>query len=360
MANQQSALSVLDAGSNQPSVGLQVQTYCISILNQPLVDFTGFPQLSSTGTSINNNLNATKDVSLNYLAVIQSDIIKNINNIISYYTLNSVIASVVPSGITREQWLNSLARMQELTSEYSRQAGNVATNISSFSNIIATNTRELNTDLNTLNAELKGDNGLLATLQSELDGIQKKIDATIAGVASSALSIIAGAFLIAIGAVASLITAGTSVPLIAGGVGLIALGTGGEAASAKILQDLNQTKAAIISQQNMLKTETKLVTGIASAMSSLSQLSSRAIQSASQMKNAWDFQRSDLSDLSNQLSKGIISTDYLQQLYLSAADNTVPSVLASARIISLQMSGVSSVLLDSCMSMGSCISGADK
>ncbi len=84
-----------------------------------------------------------------------------------------------------------------------------------------------------------------------------------------------------------------------------------------------------------------IATQIGNGYKGLQVQAQNAVTAATQMSNAWDALTSDLGSLITDLDKGITSGDDIRQLWLTAADTTVKTVLTDVTTIKAQMAGVS-------------------
>jgi len=198
----------------------------------------------------------------------------------------------------------------------------------------------------------------LESMNKQLGSIQSQIDGAIAGIALSAIAVVGGTFLCAVGGVTDFITAGTTTPLVVAGVLIVAAGVGGEVASGITLATLNSTKAKLLSEETMLRSEVKLATGISQAFSSLKNLVTGAVTAAQSMVNAWNILGDDITQLSSNLKNGITSADKVRELFLAAANKEVKTVQSDIQTIKQQMSGVQIIIAPSTETVGQAIINA--
>ncbi|MCW5315467.1 HBL/NHE enterotoxin family protein [Nostoc sp. KVJ3] len=348
----QAAQKIDAASKTQISQGLLIQTYCNSVLSQPNVNFSGFKTLGQYQTDINNGLTTAQGHANTYLNIIQPAIITNITNINNYYSLHSAVASTLPPGSTVEQWLTALSILKKQSTQYQTDANNIVKTLQTLHSNLTTDTASFAKTVSELNAAVNGDDGILNSINGELNSIQSKIDGAIAGTVLSSLAIVGGIFIAAVGGIADFVTVGASTPVLAGGIALVVVGVGGEVASAITLKNLNDQKANLLTQKSSLTAEVNLATGISTAYTSLKNQAGAAVTSATEMENAWNFLSSDLGNLINDLDQGIKGTGEVRQIFLTAANSTVQSVITDTTIIKNQMTGVSSSVAPSNATIG--------
>ncbi len=332
--------TTMAAAKEQVSQGLVLQGYCNSILQQPFVDFSGFSNLAQNQININQGLQTAKDHSNTYLNGIQNNIISNISNISNYYNLYSAVPVVLPPNATTEQWVSILETMKSQTDTYINASNLIVIDLGNLNTNIGADVGFFSKTVSDLNAVVNGNEGVLASISNDLSTIDTQISGVIAGTVFSGLAIAGGVFLIAVGSIASFVTAGTSLKLVAGGLAITSAGVAGSVASAITLKNLYQQKADLLKQRSTLNSEVSLVTGISGAYSQLGNQAAQAMSATTQMKNAWVSLSSDLDTLSNNLKSGIMSTDVIRELFLTAANQTIPTILQDVDIIKQQMAGV--------------------
>ncbi|NHQ90803.1 HBL/NHE enterotoxin family protein [Janthinobacterium lividum] len=345
MSNQnQAAQGISTANKAQCSQALLIQTYANSINEQPSVDFSGDANLLKYQSQINDGLGQAQTHATAYLNVIQPSIIANIANIGNYYALNNAVLTALPTGSTEAQWIATLTALQQQSQQYQTAANGVVSALQTLHDNLTTDSASFATTVSDLNAAVNGDNGVLSSINSQLGTIQGQIDGAIAGTVLSGLAIVGGTFMVVVGGVADFVTAGTSTPLVVAGVAVVAAGIGGEVASAITLKNLNDEKATLLGQEASLTAEVKLATGISSGYASLSNQVQAAVQSATQMENAWEFLSSDLGSLIGDLQQGIQNTDTIRTLFLTAANTEMQAVTTDITTIKGQMTGVTSIV----------------
>lgn len=322
------------------SQGLVLQSYCNSVLIQPSVDFTGFTNLSQFQSDINTGLTTAKGHANEYLNNIQPAIINNVSNIGNYYQLYNAVPAVCPSGSSVDTWLNILRTLQTQASTYQSTSQGIVTSLSTLNTNLGNDTASFSSTVSNLNAAVNGDNGVLDSINSNISTIDSQIAGCIAGTALSALAIVGGGFMIAVGGIAEFVTAGTSTALVLGGVAVVALGVGGEVASAITLSNLYKEKAGMLQQKSSLTSEVNLALGISSAYTQLKNQGVSAMNAATQMQNGWTSLTADLGSMASDLQNGILSTDAVRTLWLTGANNLVPTILTDVATIKAQMAGV--------------------
>ena len=328
---------------SQSGQALQIQTYCCSVLQQIDVDFSNTPSLSSYETEINGGLATAQGHANNYLNNIQPLIITNLSNISNYFSLQNAVLTVLPAGSTNAEWIDSLNALLQSAQTYQTAANSLVTTLTTLSSDLASDVKDFSKIVSDLNATLNGDNGVLAQLADEASQLNGQIDGCIAGIVVSSLAIIAGAFITAVGAVADFVTAGASTPVVLGGLAIIAAGVGGEAGAGVALGNLLSAKAALYQKQSTLSAEVLVSAQISHGYAGLQAQAENAVTAATQMYNAWESLNADLNSLIDDLQNGTTSGDAVRQLWLTAADSTVKTVLTDISTIKGQMAGVKAV-----------------
>jgi len=352
------AQGINTANKSQTSQALIIQTYCNSVKEQPLVDFTGHANLAIYQTQINSGLQTAQSHADNYLNTIQPSIISNIANISNFYALNNAVATTLPAGSTEQQWIEALTALQTQSAAYQQAASGVVTSLTTLRNNLTSDASSFATTVSNLNTAVNGDNGVLAADASELDTIQSKIDGAIAGIVTSGLAIVGGAFMIAVGGIADFVTGGTSTPVVLGGIAIVVAGVGGEAASAVALASLNNQKAALLQDEAKMTAEVKLATGISSGYQSLGAQVKNAVDAATAMKNAWDALGDDIGSMIGDLKQGIQSVDTIRTIFLTAANGVAKTVLADVETIKQQMAGITTIVATPGQTVGQAIVAA--
>lgn len=330
----------VEAAKSQVSQGLVLQGYCNSILQQTELDFSGFTNLSEIQTDLNTGIRSAKSNADTYLNGIQNNIIGNISNISNFYNLYSAVPVVMPPDATEEQWLNILNTMKAQTDTFIDSSNLIVVDLGNLNTNLGNDIAFFSKSISDLNAIVNGNEGILASLEKDLDQIDTQIRGMIAGTVLSSLAIAGGVFMIGVGAVGGFVTAGTSYTLIAGGVAVVAGGIGGTVGFAKGLQAAYAAKAALLQEKSSLTNEVNMATGINGAFSQFKNLGIDAMNATTQMKNAWVTINGDLNVLSQNLQNGIISTDFLREFFLTAANETIPVIQQDISIIKQQMTGV--------------------
>lgn len=342
--SKKAALQINTANKNQSSLALIIQAYANSVDEQPNVDFSGEPHLATYQTQINTGLATAQDHANNYLNTIQPNIIQNVANIGNYYALHNAVATTLPEGSTEAQWVESLSALQAESSKYQKDANGVVTSLKNLHQNLTTDAASFAKTVSDLNTAVNGDNGILASDEKELSSIQGEIDGAIAGIVTSGLAIVGGGVMIAVGGIADFVTAGTTTTLVVGGIGVVIAGVGGEVASAITLNNLNDNKAKLLTEESTLKAEVKLSTGISSSYKSLSSNLNDAVGAASQMENAWNFLSSDLGNMIRDLNNGIMSVGQIRTIFLTAANTEIQTVITDINTIKFQMAGVTTIV----------------
>ncbi|CAI0835144.1 Bacillus haemolytic enterotoxin (HBL) [Serratia liquefaciens] len=333
-------LSINDGMNNQSSQALHIQTYCNSVRQQISVDFERFPNLREHQRQINESLTTAKRHSNHYLNDIQPLIIRNVTNIQDYFETQNLIASVMPSGATKEQWLSTLGMIRDKAKEYQEVSVNTRRTIGTLNDNLIIDSNNYQVIVVNLNNVVGGNNGILEQLNRDIDGINAAIDGAIAGIVVGGLLIIGGAIVTAIGAVAGLVTAGTSTPVVLGGIAMMTAGAGGVVGGAIVLSKSLEAREKLYRDRSQLNSEVMVATQIGSGYKGLQTQAQSAVTAATQMSNAWDSLTSELDTLNANLRKGIIDDGFLRQLFLEASKSSVGKVLDGTKIIKQQMAGV--------------------
>lgn len=343
------AKDIDSAAKTQSSQALIIQTYANSILEQPTVDFSGFKgqtngdKLVSIGDEINKALGTAQAHAKTYLNSIQPTLITNVSNIEAYYDLHQAVATTLPPGSSKQQWISTLTALASQSSLYKTTADGIVVQLQTLHDSLTDDSAAFAKLVSDLNALVDGDNGVLASINDQLDTIQSKIDGAIAGIVLSGLAIVGGVFIAAVGGIADFVTAGASTPVLLGGIAIVAAGVGGEVASAVTLANLNSSKANLLTQKAQLEAEVKLATGMSSAYGSFNTQVKAAATASTQMANAWGFLGSDLGNLANDLNQGIKSPDAVRSLFLTAANSVIKTVDTDISTIKRQLTGVQAV-----------------
>ena len=241
---------------------------------------------------------------------------------------------MLPPGSTKAQWLRQLSVIKEQATEYQRLSSDTRLVIVNLNNNLITDSSNFQGIVVNLNSKVQGDNGVLAQLNGDIDKVNAAIDGAIAGIVAGGLLVIGGAFVTAIGAVADFVTAGTSTPV-------VIAGAGGITAGAIVLHNSLGARQDLYQKRSSLNSEVLIATQIGNGYKGLQVQAQNAVTAATQMSNAWDSLTSDLGSLITDLDKGITSGDDIRQLWLTAADTTVKTVLTDVTTIKAQMAGVS-------------------
>lgn len=338
------AQGINSANKAQSSLALIIQTYANSINEQPAVNFGGQPHLATYQDQINAGLTTAQAHANNYLNVIQPNVIINIANIANYYALNNAVANTLPAGSTEAQWLDCLTTLQTQSATYQAAANGVVSTLCTLHDNLTTDAASFAATVISLNTAVTGDNGILASDDRELSSLQGKIDGAIAGIVTSGLAIVGGSFMIAVGGIADFVTAGTTTPLVVGGIGIVVAGVTGEVASAITLASLNNQKATLLTEEATLRAEVTLAMGISGGYQSLLNQVRSAVDAATQMENAWKFLSSDLGSMISDLNSGVQSAGLIRQIFLTAANTAVQTVLVDISTIKTQMAGVTIIV----------------
>lgn len=339
------------ANISQASQGLIVQTYCNSVLQQPLIVFGEQPKLEEIKDILNATLKDGYVTAQYYLNELQPQIIDNISNLDSYLTLSATVPVVVPAGTSPEAFINVLIAIRDEAARYQQESQTILDNLSSVHDQFADQSRRFTQAVSQLNILVEGDEGVLASYEAELQSIENKIAGLITGIALSGVTIIGGAFVTAVGTVAGFVTAGTSVVVTAAGVGIMLGGVGGMAGASIGLANLLDAKSSIIVSEVQITEEVKIASTISSAFTTLKNRASQAVTAASNMQSAWQSIISDLDSYIDDINAGVESTEMVRTIFLAAANATIPSLKADISILKQQMAGVSTVIVPADMTI---------
>lgn len=356
----QAAQGINSTNKSQVGAALKIQLYCNRIKMQPDVDLSGISSLATYQSQINLKLKTAQNHASNYLNNIQPNIIKNISSIDNYYSLHNAIATSLPPGTSKEDWIESLTALRDQSVAYQKDASDVLNTLQTFHSNLTSDAAEFKAFVNKLHTEVGGVEDILKSDRAELDKMQSKIDGAISGIIFSGLAIVGGIFMVAIGGIGDFVTAGTTTPLVVAGVAVIFVGAGSEVASAIILDKLNNEKAKIFSRDSLLKAEIKLSNAISADYTLLGKQLEDAVDAATAMENAWAFLSNDLNALISDLDKGIINDGILQKIFLKAANSEIEIVLSDINTIKSQMTGVKVIPVNENETVGQAILNAAK
>jgi len=342
-----STIIMNQAMANQGGQALQIQNYSNSVKEQSPVNFSQFPNLKTNETDINNGLKVAKSHADEYLDVIQPQIITNITSIDNYFSLYKAIPAVLPKNSTKKEWITQLSVLKEQAEENQKTSKDTKVIIIKLRDNLTGDSSKFNTFVTNLNSKVDGDNGVLTQLSSEIDSINSAISGAIAGIVAGGLLIIGGAFVTAIGAVADFVTAGASTPVVVGGVTMMVAGAAGVTAGAIVLHNSLNARQGLYQKQSTLKSEVKLASAISSGYVGLLNQAHNSVTAATQMGNAWDALTGDIGSLITDISNGITGPDAARQLWLTAANTTVKTIVTDISTVKGQMSGVSSMAVPS-------------
>lgn len=340
-----SNIMMKQAVTNQSSQALQIQNYSNSVKEQVPVNFSQFPNLKSNETEINGGLAVAKTHADQYLNVIQPKIITNISSIDNYFALYKAIPTVLPEGSTKQEWITQLSILKEQAQDNQSTAKGTRKIITTLHDNLTTDTSNFNSMVINLNSTVKGDNGVLAQLSGDIDSLNAAIDGAIAGIVVGGLLVIGGAFVTAIGAVTDFVTAGASTPVLIGGVAMMVAGAAGVTAGAIILDKSMSARQGLYQQQSSLRSEVKIASSISTGYTGLLNQAKNSVTAATQMGNAWDALTGDIGSLITDLSNGVTGPDAARQLWLTAANTTVKTIVLDISTIKAQMAGVAPIAI---------------
>jgi len=336
-----------DTFVNYMASTLQAQLYCQSIIAQP-TDFlnTNISQLEIT-YEIDKNMTEAYLLSRNFVTTFSPDIYESINDLYNIYTLSETIVKSLSTQLSKSQWISILMTTLNYANNYYAKSLALAEKIHSFNYYTLVCSQHFRTNLGTLNTLINGDNAILESLEDQIADIQQQINIATAITATSGLASVGGLFLSIIGGICALFTGGASLTLVAGGVGLMTLGTPTTAITAMGIKELNNKKTQLIQQEQNLREEVRIATGISQALTNMTSMLSSVVTASSQMSNGWELMVADLSAIINNLNAGIISADYVQKLYLTAFSQQVAQALPILRQSRQQLTEITSVTLSS-------------
>lgn len=330
---------MMQSNSAQSSAGLLLQSYCNTVLSQPKVNFAGFESLAPLQTEVNAGLATAQGRASHYLDDIQPLIIRNITNMSSYFDLHSAVATSLPPNATKKEWLDALAAVKEAADGYQGDATNVVGQLRDLHKGLTSDVASFTSVVTRLNAAVDGDNGVLAGIEKQLNEIDGKMAGAITGIVLSGLATVGGAIMILVGALAEAVTGGAATALVVGGVAVLAAGVGGAIGSGLVLGGMLNAKAELITNRSKLQADVRMAQGMSSGFKALGEHAGTAVEAASSMRNAWQFLGDDLSSLSSNLDKGIVSTDVLRQIWLTTANTSITRVRGDIDTIKAQMTG---------------------
>jgi non-hemolytic enterotoxin B/C len=321
------------------AVGIHLQSYCVAVKEQTTVSFAGFERLAAYESEVNRGLAAAKAHADAYLNTIEPAIRVNVANIGNYFDVHSAVLTILPPGSTKKEWLDSIAGVKEAVDEYKHQADGIVALLIPLRDGLVTDVGSFAKTVSQLNAAVNGDNGVLDGLDKEISDIQGKIGGTIAGLAISGLAIAGGLVMILVGALAEVVTGGAATALVVGGAVVLIAGVGGAIGAGVALAGLVNAKADLITRKSSLTSEVQFALGMKTGFADLRDQAGVAVQGAMAMQSAWEFLSNDLSNLSSDLNKGIIATDKVRELWLTAANSVNKKVADDIVTIKQQMSG---------------------
>ncbi len=328
-----------DAAKEHASNAVIVQSYALSAMSQPNVDFSDFKKLLPLQTKINNGLGAAKDSAHLYLNTVLPLAISTISDIELYFQLHDALADSLAPGTSVQQAISLLKVVQDQAVEYQGQAKAVASRLQTLRDGFTASSSAFNGYSQELATIVDGDHGVLKSLDDQLDSIDGKIGGAITGVVLSGLAIAGGVLMVGVGALAEPVTGGLSTALVVGGVAVAAAGVGGEVASSLTLAKLLDLKSNLVREKAKLKAETTLAAGLRSGLGNLATAASGAATATQGMVNAWSLLGDDLGGLAKDVQKGQTTVDALRLLFTHAAENAVKTTQQDIVIIKTQLTG---------------------
>lgn len=329
---------------SQSAEALTVQTWALSVLQQPQVDFGNLPALAQAQSDINGGIDRARNRAADYLNDIQPNMITQLTNIDAYFNVQNAI----PAALTETSDAATAIRFMEIAKERSQQyqtdAASVVRDLQRLRGGLADDAADFNGFVVNLNAAVAGDDGVLDAISGQLRSIDGKIAGASTGVAISSLAVLGGAAIVVVGLTAAVPSGGATIAVVAGGAGLVAVGVGGVIASSVALAGLLRQKSELISQRATLKAQVKAATALSSAISTLSIQTADAATAAQSMANAWSGLESHLGNLIADLRAGAVDDADIRALFQAAAAGGVADIRRGVATIQTQLAGVETVV----------------
>jgi hypothetical protein len=327
------------------SAGKAVEEYCSSIIRQAEFSFDEKMKAKQFEADINNALREAKERSKNYLHVTQPKIISTLSDVLDFCDLYTAVGITAQQQMNEAQWLAALKAMREKAIEHGGRSETVMNELISFKTDTEESSGKFAGLSEKLNAVVQGNSGDLQNLKNDMNELDTNITWLNIGAFGAALGAIAGGA-IAGGGIGLMLTGAGLLKgglIAAGGVTMVGGGIGLMVAAIDMAKKLSDEKRDLAARHNLLEAEVKATTAVSSALGSLA-VSARSAATASQaMSTAWGSLATDLDHLATNLKKGIVSTDYIQQLHLTTAEMTFERVREDATTIKHQMAGVEQI-----------------
>ncbi len=328
------------ASSQHAGQALIVQGYALSVMHQPMLDFTGFTNLKSFQDGMNGGIGRAKNTCEHYLNRVLPGAIETITNIDAYFQVQNALSEALQPDTDARSAIALLKAVQDQATDFRSQANGVVTDLQGVRDRISANAMDFNTFAKQLDVVLNGDNGVLSSINEQLGSIDSKIAGAATGVALSALAVAGGVVMIVIGAATELVTGGASTALVLGGVGVLAAGVGGEVGSSIALAKMLEMKNDLLRQQAQLSAEAAFASGMVSGFRTLSDQAAAAVEATQGMANAWTLLGSDLGGLASHLERGETTVPALRRLFTVAAQGDVRTIQSDVTTIRGQLVGV--------------------
>ncbi|MFW9080724.1 HBL/NHE enterotoxin family protein [Pseudomonas sp. P2757] len=289
--------SITSMQQTHMGAGVTIQSYAISILTQAHVQLQNFPNLKDEEDKINNALDGAKAHAKDYLDHLQVKILTSLSAMQEYISVHKSSTGFLTGNMSLQDFLDVLNNLKDTTSGYSKIAGDVVADLTSFRDNLTTDATAFATLVNDFHSKTGGDVDQLKNITTQITELQHRITIDIALAAASGLGILAGGVLIFVGAATEVFTAGASTVAVVGGIGLVAAGIGGEAASGADLAALIKQKADLVNQQVALQDEIKTTQTLVAGYTGLAQHSQLAFTAAQDMANTWELLGAALGEL---------------------------------------------------------------
>ncbi len=343
MSNQtiNSVQNMDNAVKSQMGQMLILQTYSNGVLQQPKVDFSADPDLSSYQQQVNDGLGSAQGYANDILSNIVPEMIGNLSNISNYYQLCAAIPATTNAATPKAEWITLLGALKAQADGYKSASIDIMTSLQEVNNNMIPDAASFATVVSNINTAVQGDNGTLENITQQLNSLNYQIAGAITGTVFGALAIAGGVFTIIVGAVADFVTAGTSSELVIGGVVAVVAGIGTEAGTAIALAGFYSQKADLLQQQAMLTSEVSLLAGISSSYTQFCDLVKASIAAASQMQKAWKMISDYITSLIDDITNGVI-TDMAQvrNLFVTSSGTEFSAIQNDISTIKVQMTGI--------------------
>lgn len=332
------------AVKSQSAEALTVQTWAMSVLQQPRVDFGDFPALQQAQSDINSGIDRARGRATDYLDNIQPNMITQLTNIDAYFNVQNAIPAALKETSDAATAIRFMEIAKERSQQYQADASTIVRELQRLRGGMSDDAADFNGFVVNLNAAVDGDGGVLDAISGQLRSIDGKIAGASVGVALSSLAIAGGAMIVVVGLTTAIPSGGATIAVVAGGAGLVAVGVGGAVASSIALAGLLRQKSDLISQRANLKSQVAAATTVSSAISALSLQTAGAATAAQTMANAWSGLESHLGNLIADLRAGSVDDADIRALFQAAANGGVADIRRGVSTIQSQLSGVETVV----------------